>query len=328
MLKEMVKSDHCNIEIIDRSIRNGDDLDQTDEKGQTALHHASSLNKYSIVEKLVTAAKVNVPDNDGNTALDLSGSSKVRQLLEKNGGISLKNIDFEVFLLHNAVETNNLESVKEAILVAELDPNLVSSVDAITPLHLAVAKGNLEIVEFLIDNGADVNARDVNSNTPLHVSAANRDYNISSLLVQNGANPRSKNRYDVIPYSLYSHLGNGIIAEGEAAENIALSPIEHQDSPSSKDESLESSNGSSASLEIEDLVDAGRAPSESSSQELLQRPSSDSPSFQRSEPITGSEGLEALASAAQNQGRVIPNPIHRTPIVSRPTRPRKCCTIL
>ena len=43
-----------------------------------------------------------------------------------------------------------------------------------TPLHFAIYKDNSEIVELLIDKGADVNTKsDDNSDTPLHVSVNN-----------------------------------------------------------------------------------------------------------------------------------------------------------
>ena len=42
-----------------------------------------------------------------------------------------------------------------------------------TPLHLAAAKGHVPVVELLIKNGANVNAKDADGGTPLHSAAAN-----------------------------------------------------------------------------------------------------------------------------------------------------------
>ena len=44
-----------------------------------------------------------------------------------------------------------------------------------TPLHIACMNGNssLDIVRYLIEQNANVNARNINGETPLHISASN-----------------------------------------------------------------------------------------------------------------------------------------------------------
>ena len=41
--------------------------------------------------------------------------------------------------------------------------------DSVTALHLAAAKGNVEVADFLISKGASVHVKDENSKTPLHM---------------------------------------------------------------------------------------------------------------------------------------------------------------
>ena len=48
------------------------------------------------------------------------------------------------------------------------DVNALKS-DSVTALHLAAAKGNVEVVNFLISKGASVQVKDENSKTPLHM---------------------------------------------------------------------------------------------------------------------------------------------------------------
>ena len=91
--------------------------------------------------------------------------------------------------IHDAAKTGDLAGVQ-----AELDKGVDVDVDDYswgswgeTPLQLAARYSHNEIVELLIDNGADVNAKDVNGNTPLHLAALFGRKEVVELLIANGA---------------------------------------------------------------------------------------------------------------------------------------------
>ncbi len=72
-------------------------------------------------------------------------------------------------IIHVAASNGNYEKVKKLVsnnrdLVNERDLNNK------TALHFAAFAGHPEIVEYLIENGADVNAKDVYNMTPLHAA--------------------------------------------------------------------------------------------------------------------------------------------------------------
>ncbi|HEU4403410.1 MAG TPA: ankyrin repeat domain-containing protein, partial [Candidatus Polarisedimenticolia bacterium] len=74
------------------------------------------------------------------------------------------------------------------------DPGLVRgySHDGWTALHLASFFGHLEVVDLLLEHGADVNARSrserfARSNTPLHAAAANGRTEVAGRLLAKGA---------------------------------------------------------------------------------------------------------------------------------------------
>lgn len=54
-------------------------------------------------------------------------------------------------------------------------------------LLLAVEKGNVDEARQLLDAGADVNMRGVNGDTALHVAAARGDMNMLMMLAEHGA---------------------------------------------------------------------------------------------------------------------------------------------
>ena len=55
-----------------------------------------------------------------------------------------------------------------------------------TPLHYA-ARGHKNVAELLLDNGADVNAKDKHGNTPLHKATLRGNKDIVELLRKHGA---------------------------------------------------------------------------------------------------------------------------------------------
>lgn len=61
-----------------------------------------------------------------------------------------------------------------------------------TPLHYAAHQGNKEAVRYLIQKGAKVNSKDRNLETPLHYAAYYGDIEIIKLLLENGAKVNSK----------------------------------------------------------------------------------------------------------------------------------------
>ena len=67
--------------------------------------------------------------------------------------------------LFDAILNNRISKIKR-LLKQGADVNAITRGD--TPLLWAIAMGYYDIVKFLIDNGADVNAKDKTGWTPLH----------------------------------------------------------------------------------------------------------------------------------------------------------------
>ena len=70
--------------------------------------------------------------------------------------------------LHLAVLNLNDVKTVELCLDSGADVNVLTS-KAVTPLHLAASKGNIEVADFLISRGANVHIKDADSKTPLHM---------------------------------------------------------------------------------------------------------------------------------------------------------------
>ncbi len=72
--------------------------------------------------------------------------------------------------------------------------------DGWTPLHWAASKNNLDMVKYLVETGkADVNAKTSYGTTPLYWAAEKNNLDMVKYLVENGANVNAKASYGTTP---------------------------------------------------------------------------------------------------------------------------------
>lgn len=95
--------------------------------------------------------------------------------------------------LHEAAALGDTDTVKYLVL-EEKAPMNEYSYDGWTPLHLASFFGGYETAQFLIEQGADVNAVSLNkqNNTPIHAATAGRKYPLVKLLLEHQSDPNVK----------------------------------------------------------------------------------------------------------------------------------------
>ena len=94
--------------------------------------------------------------------------------------------------IFDAVKANDRAKIKSLI---EANSQLVHAKDADgrTPLHRACEGVHFEVVKFLVEKGADVNARNGFRDTPLHYAAQSGNADVVKLLLDNGADPTARN---------------------------------------------------------------------------------------------------------------------------------------
>jgi ankyrin repeat protein len=100
--------------------------------------------------------------------------------------------------------------LKKANAMLKNSPGLVFSRDSSygsTALHWAAGKGRKEIVELLLANGADVNAKNKDGETPLYLAARDGRMDAVELLLTKGADVNAKNKDGETP--LYLVAGDG-----------------------------------------------------------------------------------------------------------------------
>ena len=96
-------------------------------------------------------------------------------------------------LIFYATPKNSIEIIK-LLLAKGVDINERLYTTDETALHHAIYYSKKELIEFLILNGADINALNKDFETPLMCTIALDKPDIAELLLKNGADPDIKNK--------------------------------------------------------------------------------------------------------------------------------------
>lgn len=92
--------------------------------------------------------------------------------------------------------------LREVLLNGEDDVVNCANADGITALHQACIDGSMEMVDFLLSHGANVNQVDSEGWTPLHVAASCGNLEIAEFLLQQGASLCSVNCDGDVPLDI------------------------------------------------------------------------------------------------------------------------------
>jgi ankyrin repeat protein len=93
---------------------------------------------------------------------------------------------------------NGNKAIVELLLENGADVNAKHNKDH-TPLHFAVRTGKKEVVKLLLTNGARINTKDEWGYTPLHWAARKGNLEVLEMLLANGADINTKNNDGLSP---------------------------------------------------------------------------------------------------------------------------------
>ncbi|WP_054849042.1 ankyrin repeat domain-containing protein [Vulcanisaeta sp. JCM 14467] len=113
--------------------------------------------------------------------------------------------------LLDAVKNGDLSKVID-LIKAGANVNVKDPTYGMTPLHYAVLGNRLDIVKYLIENGADINARDNTGKTPLHFAAKNGYLDIVKYLIENKADINVKDNIGKTPLDYAEENGHKNVA--------------------------------------------------------------------------------------------------------------------
>ena len=143
----------------------GADIDTADEKERSPLHCACESGALDVVKMLVRAgAGVRVTDNEGDTCLTLAANVTSNYI-------------------------GHTETVRYLVGLPEVEVNH-QNVENNCALHYAVTNKHADVVQVLIDAGADIGTRNGRGHLPLHDACELGALDIVKILVEAGAGVR------------------------------------------------------------------------------------------------------------------------------------------
>lgn len=176
-------------EVTELLVKHGANVNVADLWKFTPLHEAAAKGKYEIVKLLLKHGADPVKKNrDGATPLDLvrEGDQDVADLLRGNAA------------LLDAAKKGNLARVQRLVSTENINCRDAQGRNS-TPLHLAAGYNNFEVAEYLLENGADVNAQDKGGLIPLHNASSYGHLDIAALLIKHNTVVNATDKWGFTP---------------------------------------------------------------------------------------------------------------------------------
>lgn len=212
-LHQACKYNRCNIAKL--LVDHGSNVNANDRSGWTPLHVA--LGEDTVELLLERGAHVDARDRHDRTPLHLAAQKRywkhVVLLIRAGANVNARDVHQET-PLHVASHAANEAVVEELSARKDVNVNAKNLVRQ-TPLYFACQFGFDRIVNLLIDNGADPNARDDGmAQSCFQIAVSNAHTRIVKILLERGkVDLNNYGRYDIKPLDKACELGSKELVE-------------------------------------------------------------------------------------------------------------------
>ncbi|XP_074990992.1 protein phosphatase 1 regulatory subunit 12C isoform X7 [Calonectris borealis] len=156
-----------NMEVVQFLVESGADVNQADNEGWTPLHVAASCGYRHIAQYLLEhGADVAAVTSDGELPLEVAEDEGLEALLRAE--VARRGVD--VAAAKRAEEERMLRDTRRWLDAGEIRDARHPATGA-SALHVAAAKGYIEVMRLLLQAGYDPDVRDKDGWTPLHAAA-------------------------------------------------------------------------------------------------------------------------------------------------------------
>ncbi|XP_032869339.1 protein phosphatase 1 regulatory subunit 12C isoform X4 [Amblyraja radiata] len=187
-----------NLEMVEFLLRQNANVDQSDNEGWTPLHVAVSCGYSEIVECLINhAASIAAVNSDGQLPIDLAEENYMENLLQAE--ITKQGIDVES--ARREEEDLLLQHARQWLNSGKIE-DISHPKTGANALHVAAAKGYIEVMRLLLQAGFSVAARDKDGWTPLHAAAHWGMEDSCKLLVEHFCDMEAVNNSGQTPFDV------------------------------------------------------------------------------------------------------------------------------
>ena len=173
---------------------------------QKCFHEAAKNNSVAKLKEMINNL-VNSKDELGKTPLQkvLFRDSSMNVTIETVAYLVKIGADLNgkycdgMTLLSQAIHEVGAIRIVKFLIDYGANVNAKDDNDGYTPIHWAAKDGNVEIAKLLIASGAKIDVKDNDGDTPLHEAAYSVQLDIVKLLIDSGATIDIKNNKDMTP---------------------------------------------------------------------------------------------------------------------------------
>ncbi|XP_074533537.1 protein phosphatase 1 regulatory subunit 12A isoform X2 [Halichoeres trimaculatus] len=212
-----------NAEMVQFLVESGSDVNRGDNEGWTPLHAAASCGFIQIAKYLIEhGAHVGAVNSEGELPLDVATEDAMERLLKaeiKKQGIDMDKARKE----EERVMLRDAEAVLAGGGTLTPHPNTKA-----TALHVAAAKGYIEVLKVLLQCEVDVDSRDIDGWTPLHAAAHWGQEEVCTLLADNMCDMGAVNNVGQTPLDVADENLVDSLEELQKKQNALRSEKEKQ----------------------------------------------------------------------------------------------------
>ncbi|XP_058043864.1 poly [ADP-ribose] polymerase tankyrase-2 isoform X5 [Ahaetulla prasina] len=176
-------SEKAHNDVVEVVVKHEAKVNALDNLGQTSLHRAAHCGHLQTCRLLLSfGCDPSIISLQGFTASQM-GNESIQQLLQE--GVPLGNSEADRQLLE-AAKAGDVDTVKKLCTTQSVNCRDIEGRQS-TPLHFAAGYNRVSVVEYLLQHGADVHAKDKGGLVPLHNACSYGHYEVAELLVKHGA---------------------------------------------------------------------------------------------------------------------------------------------
>ncbi|XP_034390941.1 protein phosphatase 1 regulatory subunit 12A isoform X3 [Cyclopterus lumpus] len=213
-----------NAEMVQFLVESGSDVNRGDNEGWTPLHAAASCGFIQITKYLIEhSAHVGAVNSEGELPLDVATEDAMERLLKGE-------------IKKQAIDVDKARKEEERVMLVDATAVLAGG-GTLTPhpntkataLHVAAAKGYIEVLKVLLQCGVDdVDSRDTDGWTPLHAGAHWGQEEVCSLLADNMCDMGAVNNAGQTPLDVADEKLVDTLEELQKKQNALRSEKEKQ----------------------------------------------------------------------------------------------------